>query len=91
MAKTPKYQGINPLERLQINEPWFFIRGQDLLSVDAVTEYSYLLRREANRASVREEYDLSDSLAKQADEVLEYAEKFKDWQRENNDLVKFPD
>jgi hypothetical protein len=40
---------------------------------------------------VREEYDLSDSLAKQADEVLEYAEKFKDWQRENNDLVKFPD
>jgi hypothetical protein len=91
MAGENKYDGINPLERLQINEPWFFIRAQDKLSVDAVTEYSYLLRREANRASVREEYDLSDSLNKQADEVLEYAEKFKEWQRNNNDLVKFSD
>ncbi len=91
MRKTPKYAGINPLERLHPGEPYFFIRAQDKLSVDAVTEYSYLLRREANKAAVRDEYDLSDSLNKQADEVLEYAEKFRDWQRENNDLVKLPD
>jgi len=91
MAGENKYDGINPLERLHIEEPWFFVRGQDRLSPDIVTEYSYLLRREANRASVREEYDLSDSLNKQADEVLEYAEKFKEWQRNNNDLVKFSD
>lgn len=91
MRTIPKYQHENPLQRLNPGEPYFFVRAQDKLSVDAVTEYSYLLRREANKASVREEYDLSDSLAKQADEVLEYAEKFKDWQRENNDLVKYPD
>jgi hypothetical protein len=91
MRKVPKYQDENPLNRLHECEPYFFIRAQDKLSVDAVTEYSYLLRREANRAMVRNEYDLSDSLSEQADEVLEYAQNFAEWQRENNDLVKYPD
>ena len=27
MAKTPKYAGINPLERLHPGEPYFFISG----------------------------------------------------------------
>jgi hypothetical protein len=90
-AGKHKYDGINPLERLNPGEPWFFVRGQDRLSVDAVIEYSHLLRREANKASMRNEYDLSDSLSKQAAEVLEFAQDFADWQHENNDLVKYPD
>jgi hypothetical protein len=87
----PKYKDENPLQRLNPGEPFFFIRAQDKLSVAAVGEYSHLLRREANKAIDRNDYDLSDSLNKQANEVLEYAQKFADWQRENNDLVKFPD
>ena len=90
-AGKHKYDGINPLESLNPEEPWFFIRAQDKLSVDAVIEYSHLLRREANKASMRNEYDLSDSLTKQAAEVLEFAQDFADWQKENNDLVKYPD
>ena len=89
--KTPKYQGINPLERLHPGEPWFFVRGQDRLSVAAVIEYSHLLRYEATNSSLRGDYDLSDSLSKQADEVLEFARMFKDWQENNSDLVKYPD
>ncbi len=89
--KTPKYQGINPLERLHPNEPWFFIRAQDRLSTAAVIEYSHLLRHESVNASLRGDHDLSDSLSKQADEVLEFARMFKDWQRNNSDLVKYPD
>jgi hypothetical protein len=89
--KTPKYQGINPLERLHPGEPWFFVRGQDRLSVAAVTEYSHLLRHESVNASLRGDHDLSDSLSKQADEVLEFARMFKDWQENNSDLVKYPD
>ena len=89
--KTPKYQGINPLERLHPNEPWFFIRAQDRLSTAAVIEYSHLLRHESVNASLRGDHDLSDSLSKQADEVLEFSQRFKDWQRSNSDLVKYPD
>jgi hypothetical protein len=40
---------------------------------------------------LRGDENLSDSLNKQADEVLAYAQKFKDWQRENPDKVKYPD
>ncbi len=89
--RKPKYEGINPLERLHPNEPWFFIRAQDKLSVDAVIEYSHLLRRESNRAMLRNDYDLSDSLNKQAEEVLAFAQTFVDWQQNNSDLVKLPD
>ena len=89
--KTPKYQGINPLQRLHEGEPYFFIRAQDKLSVLAVIEYSHLLRYEATNSSLRGDHDLSDSLSKQADEVLEFSQRFKDWQRDNSDLVKYPD
>jgi hypothetical protein len=91
MAKTPKYAGQNPLDRLHEGEPFFFIRAQDKLSVAAVIEYSHLLRYESIIASSNEHYALSDSLNKQADEVLEFAQKFKEWQESNSDLLKYPD
>ena len=68
-----------------------FVRGQDRLSVAAVIEYSHLLRHESVNASLRGDHDLSDSLSKQADEVLEFSQRFKDWQRDNSDLGKYPD
>ena len=91
MAGKMKYAGINPLERLHKCEPYFFIRAQDRLSTAAVIEYSHLLRHESVNASLRGDNDLSDSLNKQADEVLAYAQDFKDWQEKNSDLVKYPD
>ena len=91
MAGKDKYAGINPLQRLHEGEPYFFIRAQDKLSVLAVIEYSHLLRHESVNASLRGDHDLSDSLSKQADEVLEFARMFKDWQENNSDLVKYPD
>lgn len=89
--RTHKYEGINPLQRLHEGEPFFFIMARDKLSVAAVIEYSHLLRHESVNSSLRGDYDLSDSLNKQADEVLEFAQKFKDWQENNSDLVKYPD
>lgn len=89
--KTPKYADINPLSKLNPGEPWFFIRAQDKLSPAAVAGYSHLLKKEANKALIRKEFDLADSLYEQSDEVLKFAEKFIDWQQENPDLVKFPD
>ena len=91
MAKTPKYAGINPLERLHKGEPFFFIRAQDKLSVSAVIEYSHLLRYASTNAALGNDQDLSYSLKKQADEVLSYAQRFKAWQQENPDKVKYPD
>lgn len=89
--KTFKYQGTNPLTRLHPDEPWFFIRGQDRLSTAAVIEYSHLLRYASTNAALGNDQDLSYSLKKQADEVLSYAQRFKCWQLENPDKVKYPD
>jgi hypothetical protein len=50
-----------------------------------------LLRHESVNSSLRGDNDLSDSLNKQADEVLAYAQDFKDWQEKNSYLVKYPD
>lgn len=88
---TPKYTDINPITKLNPGEPWFFIRGQDKLSPAAVIAYSQLLKKEANKALIRREFDLADSLFEQSDDVLAFATKFMDWQEENPDLVKFPD
>jgi hypothetical protein len=91
MAKTPKYEGINPLERLHPYEPFFFVRGQDLLSFDIVAEYAHLLTKAAGQA-MREGKDvLAQSLGDQAAQVSLYALEFLDWQRENADKVKYPD
>ena len=91
MARKGKYQNVNPIQRVHPGEPWFFIRAQDRLSTAAVIEYSHLLRHESVNSSLRGDHDLSDSLSKQADEVLEFAQKFKEWQQNNSDLVKYPD
>lgn len=89
--RTPEYQNLNPIKQLHPGEPFFFIRAQDKLSVDAVINYSHLLSREANRALLAGDKELHDTLAEQSAEVVLYAHKFMDWQDANPDKIKFPD
>ena len=89
--RKPKYEGINPLERLHPGEPYFFIRAQDKLSVDAVIAYSKLLQIESNSAAHRGEDELAISLSKSAIDVIQFAHQFFDWQQANPEKVKLPD
>jgi hypothetical protein len=90
-SEDTKVRRTKPVGKIHQGEPFFFIRAQDKLSVAAVIEYSHLLRHESVNSSLRGDKDLSDSLDKQADEVLAYAQRFKAWQQENPDKVKYPD
>ena len=89
--RTSDYAKVNPVKELHPNEPFFFIRAQDKLSVDAVIAYGRLLQREANKAALAADNDLHKTLCEQSAEVMVYANKFMDWQEENPDKVKFPD
>jgi len=89
--RTPEYQDLNPIKQLHPGEPFFFIRAQDKLSVDAVIAYGRILQREANKAALAEDKDLHATLSEQSAEVMMYAHKFMDWQEENSEKVKFPD
>lgn len=91
MARKPKYADVNPLTKLHANEPYFFIRAQDRLSVDAVVHYSELLQREAEKAYKNGDVRLWESLSDQAAQVAGLAREFMDWQKENSDKVKLPD
>ncbi len=89
--KKGKYEGINPLEKLHPNEPYFFLRAQDRLSVEAVFAYSRLLQVEADKANARGDGELAMSLMQQCADVANFAHKFMDWQEENREKVKLPD
>ena len=89
--KTPKYQDVNPLTKLHPGEPFFFIRAQDKLSVEAVSAYSYILQREANKAVLRGETVLAQTLQRDVNDVICCAHRFLNWQEENPDKVKLPD
>jgi hypothetical protein len=89
--RTPKYEGINPLERLHPDEPWFFIRAQDRLSPSAVVAYSELLQGEAEKAYMKDDIRLWESLSDQATQVAGFARQFIDWQKEHPEFVKLPD
>jgi plasmid maintenance system antidote protein VapI len=97
MPKTGKYANENPLLRLHKGEPYFFIRAQDRLSVQAVRQYAVLLQQlsewvERDKNLTEEEaINLASSLDEQADEVAHFAAQFSDWQKENPDKVKYPD
>ncbi len=89
--KKGKYDGVNPLERLGKDEPFFIVRGQDLLSVEIVKAYSHLLQRESDKAAADGNYDLAESLSIDAVQVISVAHRFLDWQAANPDKVKLPD
>ena len=89
--KTPKYKGINPLERLHEGEPYFFIRAQDRLSPSAVVAYSELLQGEAEKAYLKNDIRLWESLSDQASQVAGFAREFLEWQKDHPEFVKLPD
>lgn len=89
--RKPKYADVNPLTKLHPGEPYFFIRAQDKLSVDAVFAYSKLLQIEANKAIGQGDEILANSLSLDAVQVASFAHKFLDWQEKNPDKVKLPD
>jgi len=72
-----KYLNENPIEKLHPEEPYFFIRGQDKLSVESVQAYAGLL--------------LKEGLIAQYAEVYEIVKAMERWQRVNPDKVKLPD
>ena len=72
-----KYSNRNPFEKLADDEPWFFIRAKDALSVPAVLHYASLLA------------NIGDLTAARA--VADLAEEFKTWQNKNKDKVRNPD
>lgn len=93
----PKYVGVNPLTKLHPDEPWFFVRAQDRLSVEAVKHYALLLQEAAERVSRDTNLDEADavslalSLQDQADEVSQFVFRFIEWQKNNPEKVKYPD
>jgi hypothetical protein len=89
--KKGKYYGINPLEKLHPDEPFFFIRAQDKLSVSAVLGYSELLQREADKAYQSGDIRLWESLSDQAAQVANYSRQFLEWQIVHPEFVKLPD
>jgi hypothetical protein len=89
--RKPKYADVNPLTKLHPDEPWFFIRAQDKLSIDAVRHYSHLLEEESKKALGRGEDALSQSLMADSIQVIGFAHKFLDWQEEHPEFVKLPD
>ena len=78
--RTSDYATVNPIKELHPGEPFFFIRAQDKLSVDAVVNYGQLLQREANKAAIAGDNDLHKTLCEQSAEVMLYAHTFMDWQ-----------
>lgn len=86
-----KYQNVNPLTKVHEDEPWFFIRAQDKLSVEAVMAYSQLLNKASNRSIANGDIVTGEFLQQQVNEIIALAHKMLDWQEAHPDLVKYPD
>lgn len=88
-----KYEGVD-LEKaglkLHDGEPWFLIRGQDVLAPEAVESYIELLRREGETRSAYAA-DKSGTLKRSAEELEGFVEQIRHWQSKNRDKVKLPD
>jgi len=87
----PRYEQLTTLMNLNDGEPWFYLRGQDKLSVETLMEYSRLLERESWKARGEGNEVLARSLSDQSTEVAIYAHKFLEWQEFNPEKVKLPD
>jgi hypothetical protein len=88
---TMKYAGKNPMEKLHPGEPYFFIRAQDRLSLDALQHYASLLKMQSDLVRNCGQDEKADELLKQSLGVLNVANFFIDWQEDHRDLVKLPD
>jgi len=79
-----KYGDIDPRTKLHEDEPYFFLRAQDVMAPAAVDAYAGLLevagRTGAMPGGLRE-----------AERVRAYAARMRGWQAMNSDKVKLPD
>lgn len=74
--------------KLHDGEPWFLLRGQDVLAPETIMSYVNILLREAETLSA---YAADKHLKHSADELVEFVEQMRNWQRKNRDKVKLPD
>ena len=82
-------------DRLHPDEPWFTMRGQDMLAPYAVQEYASLVRTAAAAGAIydeegRQEFSVAD-LRRHADEADKVAAEMIGWQSSHPDYVKLPD
>lgn len=70
-----KYENIDPRNKLNENEPYFFLRAQDILSVATLYEYRHILFiRGLDTTSI--------------EKVIN---EFQNWQSNNLGKIKLPD
>lgn len=86
-----KYEGSNPLAKLHLDEPYFFIRAQDALAVKAVLAYANLLGAASVNHAEKIDFQTAKRLIHQELEVKSIAQAIEDWQALNPQLVKLPD
>lgn len=72
-----KYENQNPIEKLHPEEPYFFLRSQDIYAPKAIRTYAGFLY-------------INDDI-KGYEECLKFADRMEQWQKDNPDKVKKPD
>ena len=83
--------------RLHPNEPWFTLRGQDLLAPLAIQSYATHLRAAAaglefgDRTLTGDDRKVVEGLKAQAQEAEDAVSQMLVWQAQNPDTVKLPD
>jgi hypothetical protein len=78
----------NKMPDLLEGEPWFLIRGRDVLAVDSIRAYA----NKAVEASSKTNGDIdrANALTRHAVQCLQIAERFMDWQHANPDKIREP-
>lgn len=85
------------LKTLPPDEPFFVLRAQYRLSVQAVMAYAEILHKVGENIAFNPDLteevavSLALSLSDQATEVAEIAQSFEAWQKANPEKVKYPD
>jgi hypothetical protein len=84
-------------DRLHPEEPWFTLRGQDILAPLAVTAYANLLRaaagglRHGDHVFTGDDKEVVERLREHAQEAEAIAAEMILWQSRNPGTVKLPD
>lgn len=86
-----KYRDKDPRAGLLPDEPYFFLRARDRLSIDAVEAYKDALKQRSDELFAAQKYDEAAEVFKQARGIQVVLSKWLDWQDDNKQHMKFPD
>jgi hypothetical protein len=101
-----KYRDVNPMDKLHEDEPFFFLRAQDITAPGAVEAYGQHLKNMAQtmrlQVEIAQEGDADEDryalimeqvelLERQSLDCYTCAEAMRIWQHRNPDLIKVPD